>query len=299
MLFTLTLHLENADAFDATYFAELEDFAGRVEAHGGRLTFEPRSPVTQAAAGPPPLLDWRTLEARGHSVGSHAAIGGTQAMPLDVFSAQAALAFDTLAPHVDRLDHVSGNCGDVDWVSGVVAAGFRATTAATVGCLLSIPEDARPTGYASLSCSGADDASCHAPYPSELVERIHPWRARDGATWLTDDPAGELVVFPSSGSLPCLEEEAQNPNQLVPCTLTAEDVSRALADLDAAIVAAGPDQLATYYWVWGSFGLSADEAPVFEDLLVELDQRVASGQIAWASLGEMLAAYEAWESVHR
>lgn len=293
---TLTLHLENK-TFDAAYFASLNAFAQKFEAHGGKLTFEPRDPVVKAASGPPALQDWKALEARGHSVGSHAGIGGVDATPLDTFTAQATLRYTQLAPQVTRLDHVSGNCGNVDWVKGVIDAGFKATTATTVLCLYSMAPADRPAEYQALNCNGATDPTCHSSYPTAVAERIHPWRALSGAQWLTDDPNGKLVIFPGSGSLPCLEEEATSTGQSLPtCTLTQEDVTRALSDLDAAILARDSARLNTFYWVWGSWSLTSGEEPVLEALLSAIDTRVQEGKVKWANLSDMLDAYEAWEA---
>lgn len=298
VLLTITLHLENS-TFDAAYFAALDAFAATFEAHGGRLTFEPRDMVVAAAAGPPTLLDWKALEARGHSVGSHAAIGGTKPISLDMFTAQAKMRHDQLAPRVGRLDHISGNCGAVDWVKGVVDAGFTATTAATVLCLYSMDPADRPAPFMDLNCSGPTDPLCHQSYPTDLPARLHPWRAASGADWLSDDPAGALVVIPGSGTLPCLQEEAESPGDVLPmCDLTAADLDLALADLDAAIALADPDLVNTFYWVWGSWSLDPAEAPVLEDFLAEIDARVAQGQVQWASVGDMLDAHAAWVAAH-
>jgi hypothetical protein len=295
----LTLHLENK-TFDTAYFASLDAFARTLEAHGGKVTFEPRDQVVTAAAGPPQLFDWRAMEARGHTIGSHAAIGGTTATPLSTFTAQARMRFQQLAPRVNRLDHVSGNCGSVDWVAGVADAGFKFTTATTVLCLYSIPAQDRPAPYQSLACNGATDPVCHAPYPSAVQDKLHPWRVASGSNWLSDDPNGPLVVFPGSGSLPCLEEEATSSGQSLPtCTFTDEDVTRALAELDEAIAHREADRLNTMYWVWGSWSLSAAEQPVLERFLAAVDERIARGEVQWASLGAMYDAYLEWEHAHR
>jgi len=296
---TLTLHLENK-TFDAAYFTSLDNFAKSFESHGGRLTFEPRNEVVMAAAGPPMLLDWKTLEGRGHAVGSHAGIGGTTPIAVQAFTLQARMRYEQLAPRVLRLDHISGNCGNVDWVKGVVDAGFSATTAATVLCLYSMAPADRPAPYMNLDCSGATDPVCHKPYPSELPARMHPWRAASGAKWLTDDPAGKLVIFPGSGTLPCLEEEATTSGPGLPmCTFTMADVTRALADLDVALGMLDPNRLNTFYWVWGSWSLSATEQPVLDAFLTAIDQRVATGKLQWSNLGRMHDHYKEWEKTHR
>jgi hypothetical protein len=299
LLVGMTLHLENK-TFDSAYFASLDSFAKTFEGHGGRLTLEPRESCVTAAGGSPALFDWKTLEARGHSVGSHAAIGGVNPMSVADFTADAKARYDQLKPKVNRLDHVSGNCGDVDWVKGVVDAGFSATTAATVMCMYPMPAASRPAPYQTFSCTAPTDPVCHTAYPTDPAQRIHPWRVSSGATWLTDDPAGKLVIFAGSGSLPCLEEEATSTGAGLPkCTFTQEDVTRALATLDTAIGLVDPAKVNTFYWVWGSWALSAQEQPVLEAFLAEVDKRVAKGQVKWSSIGTMLDTYVAWEKTHR
>lgn len=299
LMLGMTLHLENK-TFDSAYFAALDGFAKSFEAHGGKLTFEPRDTVVTAAAGPPQLLDWKTLEARGHSVGSHAGIGGTMATTLATFTAQATMRYNQLLPRLNRLDHVSGNCGNVDWVTGIADAGFKFTTAATVLCLYSMQPADRPAPYQTLNCSGATDPVCHKSYPSALSGRIHPWRAQDAGHWLTDSATGRIVVVPGSGTLPCLQEEATSSGTGLPtCTLTQEDVTRALADLDGAIALSDANQINSMYFVWGSWSISAAEQPVLDSFLAEVDKRIAKGQVRWSTLPAIYDAFLAWEKTHR
>lgn len=299
LLLGMTLHLENK-TFDAAYFASLDAFAKTFEAHGGRLTFEPRDQVVTAAAGPPQLFDWKTLEARGHAIGSHAAIGGTTATPLATFTTQARMRYQQLQPRVTRLEHISGNCGNVDWITGIADAGFKFTTAATVLCLYSMLPADRPASYQNLNCSGATDPVCHTSYPEDRVGRIHPWRAQDGGHWLTDSRQGRVVIVPGSGTLPCLEEEATASGGSLPtCTLTAQDVTRAMADLDAVLPLLDPARVNSLYWVWGSWSLSSQEQPVLESFLSAVDTRIASGQVKWASLTTIYDTFLAWEKTPR
>lgn len=295
----MTLHLENK-TFDAAYFSQLDSFAKIFESHGGKLTLEPRSEVVTAAIGPPQLFDWKQLEARGHSVGSHAAIGGTTVTPLATFTSQAKMRYDQLLPRVNRLDHVSGNCGNVDWITGIADAGFKFTTAATVLCLYSMQPADRPTEYQSLNCTSPTDPVCHRSYPSDLAKRVHPWRAQDSGHWLTDSKSGRIVLVPGSGTLPCLQEEATTSGGgLASCTLTQEDVTRALAELDAAILLLDGNQVNSLYWIWGSWSLSAAEQPVLESFLGEVDKRIAKGQAKWSTLPAIYDAYLDWEKTHR
>lgn len=295
----MTLHLENK-TFDAAYFASLDAFAKSFEAHSGKLTFEPRDTVVSAAAGPPQLWDWKTFEGRGHAVGSHAGIGGTMGQTLSSFTLQAKMRYDQLSPLVKRLDHVSGNCGNVDWITGIADAGFKFSTAATVLCLYSMQPADRPAPYMTLNCSSPTDPTCHKSYPTALAQRIHPWRAQDSGHWLTDSASGRVVIFPGSGTLPCLQEEATSSGTSLPsCTLTQEDVTRAMEELDGAIALSDPNQINSFYWVWGSWSLSAAEAPVLDVFLAEVDKRIAAGKVRWATVPAIYDAYVSWEKTHR
>lgn len=295
----MTLHLENK-TFDKAYFASLDSFAKTFESHGGKLTFEPRSEVVIAAAGPPQLFDWRMIEARGHAVGSHAAIGGTTATPLATFQSQAKMRYDQLLPRVNRLDHISGNCGNVDWITGIADAGFKFSTAATVLCLYSMQPTDRPAEYQALSCTSPTDPVCHKSYPSDLAMRIHPWRAQDSGHWLTDSKTGRIVLIPGSGTLPCLQEEATASGGGLPsCTLTTEDVTRALTELDGAIQLLDVNRVNSFYWIWGSWSLSAAEQPILDSFLSEVDKRIATGQVKWSTLPAIYDAYLDWEKTHR
>ena len=185
-------------------------------------------------------------------------------------------------------------------MTGVIDAGFKATTAATVLCLYSMATADRPSPYQTLACTSATDPTCHQSYPSELSQRIHPWRAASGADWLTDTATGGLVIFPGSGTLPCLEEEATSTSGALPtCTLTQEDVTRALAELDTAIALRDADKLNTMYWIWGSWKISAPEQPVLDSFLAAVDERVSRGEVQWATITQMYDAYVDWERTHR
>ena len=113
---------------------------------------EPRDKAREIlAAGPPMPFDWKTLEARGHAVGSTRPAGLPRRHCHS--SRRRQMRHDQLAPRVNRLDHISGNCGNVDWVVQRRRPNF--TTATTVLCLYSVAAADRPAPYQSLACSGA------------------------------------------------------------------------------------------------------------------------------------------------
>lgn len=291
---TLTLHLENHAPYDAAYFAALDQFAAAFERHGAVLTFEPRQEVVAAADA---ATMFPALEQRGHAFGSHAAIGNGITGSLAPFVAAAEARRVQLEGVVNRVDHISGNCGELDWIGGIATAGFHLTTASTVGCLLSIAPADRPAGFEGLTCTSATDPVCHKPYPNDPGQRLHPWRALDGAHWLTDDPTGPIVMLASNGDLHALVEETTNDPGLP--ELTAQDIALALADLDAAIALADPQRVNSLYWVWGSWNATPIDPALLETFLDAIDARVASGAVRWRTVLTTYDDYLTWEAAHR
>jgi hypothetical protein len=293
----LTVHLENDAPYDAAWASELDRVAGIFEAHGARLTLEPRQEILMGSPEARAVL--ATLAARGHAVGSHAALGEMAGLTQAQFELQLTGRRTALEAVVAPVEHVSGICSSLDFVRAAVAAGFTFTTGATAGCLTAMAPADRPAGYADLTCASLATAACHHYYPTDLATRLHPWRARDAAHWLTDDPAGELVVLSGSGTLPCLEEEAANPDRLSRCTLTDGDGALALAELDEALGLLDPAQVNATYWVWGSFTTTGLDDAVLERFLDAVDERVATGAVRWRTAHEVHEEYLAWEASHR
>lgn len=297
LLLGLTLHLENHAPYDSAYATALQSFATTVSGAGGVLTLEPRQEVLMGGSAVTSAL--AALETAGHTVGSHAATGDESGLTQTQFQTNLLNRRGALLGVVSSVNDVSGICSSLDFVTAAANVGFTFTTSATAQCLLAL--STRPAGYEDLSCASATDARCHAPYPTELTARIHPWRALDGAHWLTDDAAGRLVILPSSGSVPCLAEEATSDGGLTTCRLDDTDVTMALADLDAAIAAVDASRVNTYYWVWGSWDWSstAVDPRALNRLLSEVGRRVTAGAVRWATAQQMYDAYVAWESTHR
>lgn len=296
----MTVHLEEGGAgwqfFDdemyATYTDRLRSYGATFVKHGAKLTFEPREQlVAQVAMRGDSIFD--ELAAMGHSFGSHAAAGAEADLTYESFVATLTDRRESLERVADSVEHVSGNCSELDWVSAVADAGFGFTTGTTVYCLLSMPPDARPPEYQDLECTSAV-GECHASYPSEISERVHPWRPFDGASWLTHNDKGPIVIIPGAGTLPCLEEEAAGTSGA--CTLTDGDVKLSLGEVDQAIGYVDANLVNTFYFVW-SFGIDLEEASL-DAWLTAIDDRVAAGTIVWNTVNEMVQAYVEWEETH-
>ncbi len=291
----ITVHVENG-TFDEAWWRVLEEYAARFEAHGAYLTLEPRNVATEAdARRASPTLP--RLRARGHAVGLHAALGATAGSTYDGFVRELVRQRATLEAHVGPVEHVSGNCASFDWVGGVAEAGFTFATAATVLCLMAIPAAERPPEFRDVTCrTPFDPIECHDPYPSEVFDTAHAWRATSGATWLTDSADGGLVILPGRGTIDCsLEQQRRDPPG--DCVLTDDDIAITMDELDATIASRDPSRPAQLYWVW-SYGRSLD-VDALERFLSAVDERVARGEARWTTAGQVHASFVAWEASHR
>lgn len=290
---TITLHLENHAPYDATYAAELRQFADAFAARGGRLTLEPRRALFMPA-DPAVIETLRQLEAGGHAVGAHAAIGAEDGLSQVDFVTELAAGRAELLDVAARVDHVSGICSPLDFVGAAADAGYAFTTAATVYCLFAMAPEARPEGYEDLVCNGAIDPVCHRSYPDDAALRIRPWRTDTGAQWLTDVPNGRIVLLPGSGSLPCLAEESGGDSLPGDCVLADGDLEIAFADLDASLATRDAAGYFTYYWIWGSWDAASATPEALASLLDGIDERVDAGDLVWANATEMYDGYVAW-----
>lgn len=286
----LTVHLEGWRTSDQAtferYAALLRERAGLFERHGARLTLESKELTTGAIRWSDDILS--ELRDRGHDVAIHADVGGNPALP---YSTEAMTA-DLVAKRAElgqlglRARHVSGICAPQDWVSAVVDSGFEAVTGLVAYCLMSLPESERPSGYEH--CANA--AACHASWPPDTADKLHPYRVESASTWTTpaDDDEGRLTVVPIFGGIHCLAEEAEDPNAQG-CELDLADVDAFEAIMASATSLASPDRVNVVGLNW-SFGDSF-ELEDLERLLVAADAWVARGEARWSTISEVLDLY--------
>ena len=230
------------------------------------------------------------LEDAGHSLGVHADLGGNPAREdfdqarfvRDLTRYRLALEETGVQVH-----HVSGICSHLDWVTAAREAGFKAVTGNVAYCLASLPRDLRPDPF--KDCEGA--GACHQVWPADVEDRIRPWRMKDGATWIEDDPTGEVLLIPTSGALPCFAEERADPGAShTQCEANQEDVDAFSEDLAAAIAAAQPGRTNTYYVVW-SMG-QRPEPELMRAFFAAVQLHVEAGTVRWATVPQMLSAFE-------
>jgi len=261
-------------------------------AGGGVMTSEVRNEYVRTirARNSTLLTD---LEAENHAVGVHADLGGNPRAPgfnQEVFVRRLTTFREMLEATSVQVSHVSGVCSHLNWVKAVQEAGYHAVTGNVAYCLSSLPRTQRPDPYKDCENAGA----CHQVWPEGIEDRIVPWRMKDGLNWTEHDPTGEVIMIPTSGALPCFAEAEANPDEShTRCTAARDDVDAFIRDLQAAIVARSPNTVHTYYLVW-SMGQSP-EIELMEYFFERVQALIATGTVKWATIPEMIAAYNASE----
>jgi hypothetical protein len=228
------------------------------------------------------------MEQRGHGIGVHADTGGQKDYDCDRFAAdlrQERLQLESLGVTVR---HVSGNASHCDWVAATVAADYRFTTGQVAYSVMSMPVEKRPPAYRDCK----SPSTCHQVFPTELADRLHPWRAASGADWTTHDPNGQLVILASSQGLTCMQEELTGQSTKG-CAFAAEDIDYFAQELEKAIALAEKDKVSIFHVSW-SLGSPLDQT-LLEEWLQRIAQYVRTGQVEWKTLPEMYGAYIQWE----
>lgn len=293
LMIGIMVHIETQEAwmnpaFLGPYLDRIRnDFLPLLTAHGARFTWQFRSEIlARIVETDDPILD--ELIAANQGIGVHADKGfPTATQP--IFTADLVQLHDQFAAVVPGIRDVSGICSELDWVTAAADAGFQFVTGTVSYCAMSLPLEDRPPEYADCTAPNL----CHDVFPAEIERRLHPWRMRDGATWLDEDPEGPLVILPGSGGLVCAEEETLDaaPGN---CMHTDADTPIVIADIELALDNRDPDRINAYHLGW-SYGAPLD-LDVADAWLVQLDAHVATGDLAWATFDEMHDAYLAWEA---
>ena len=289
----IMVHLEGwHDDTDKGRFAEhallMRDYAALFEKHGAKLTWESKE-VTEGIIrwGDNVLLE---MQQRGHGVGVHADIGGEKSYDCARFAGDLRAEKVQLESLGVTVRHVSGIVSTCDWVTAAADAGFLFTTGNVAYSVMSMPVEKRPAEYRDCKSPSA----CHDTFPTELADRINPWRAEDGTNWLTDNRKGHLVILPASGGIALMGEEASGA---------------AMKGNEAAIRPGGPRRLllatrrrprarpaGSSQHVLRELELGLHAGPGGAGKVAErLESYVKSGRVKWSTLPEMYDSYVAWE----
>ena len=287
------LHLEGwNDAQNQARFTEhiqiARDYASLFEEYGAKITFETKD-VTEG------ILKWGDnvlleLQQRGHGIGVHADEGGDRDYD------ECAGFAEVLAEEKAQLEslgvtvlHASGVVSKCDWVTATAQAGFQFVTGTVSYAAMSLSADLRPPEYSNC----VTPSKCHDVFPTELEDRIHPWRADDGSNWVLDDPHGQLVILSASQGLTCMQEQLSPSGKTGSCIFAQADIAAYIQQLEQALSLAEPGKVNIFY-VGNSLGARLD-MDLLEAWLQAIDPYVKSGQVQWATLPEMYQAYIASE----
>jgi hypothetical protein len=276
------------ETFKATTTA-LRDVATVFERYKAKLTLESAGATESCLAFGDNVL--KEMEQRGHAIGLHADVGSEANATKDSMVAQ----LNAMRVTLDKLGvtyrHVSGICSRADWVTAAIESGFSFTTGQVGYCALSLqPPSQIPAEL--QSCKVPLD--CHGAYPSELSQRIRPWRMASGDNWLTDNPSGKLVLIPSSEGLPCFEENATGAGGKG-CAIGDGDITAYIAEIDAALKLHKPDGFSTHY-VGVFLGSSFPDVAFWEKFFAALEPYVAAGKVQWMTFPQMFDDYMQWLS---
>ena len=289
LLLTFAWHLEGWNWDDPAVYDQymnvfLPDTHALLDGHGAKATMEVHTDLARNA----PVGAFDSYVAAGHEVAVHADLGGNPNQPYgmpqfvqDLTERKAEL--EGVAPG-GAIRGVSGICSHLNWVAAARDAGFWLISGNVAWCTAAMANP--PPEYAN--CQGAAD--CHDTYPWELADRLQPWRVATVDGWLADDPAGDLVLLPSSGTLPCFAETRGGDPGATGCTFDQDDIDAFIAELDDAVqLHQSEGGVHTLNLVW-SFGQRPD-ATLFGAWLSAIDAYVADGRVSWATATQ---AAEAW-----
>jgi len=288
----LMIHLEgwnneitNQGAFE-DHAAATRLMATTLEKYGAKGTFEARPEFVQASK------NWNDnvlaeLVERGHGVGLHADVGGNverdgldqKGMVSEISKMK--IEFEKLSGIEAR--HVSGVCSSLDWVAASIAAGFEFTTGGVSFCAMSLSEEYQPEEYSNCPTP----SKCHDVFPSEVSDRIHPWRTNSGANWLEHDPEGGLVILASDDVLFGYDENHDDMSQA--------DAEAGIAVLEEALVNVEEGQVNLMYVAWSIGSEDKVASPALEDWLQAVEPYVDAGLVEWATMPEVYDMYIEWE----
>ncbi|HQY86393.1 MAG TPA: hypothetical protein PLN29_15430, partial [Ilumatobacteraceae bacterium] len=196
----LTIHVEgyNDEARDQSEFdahlAVLERLSDLAVAYDVILNFELSTTFVQA------VDRWGSMfieemTAIGHNISQHSGDQSTEGLTGEARVRELVRQRAAIEAHGVQLNYLSGACSaDDDWVESAVAAGFSAATGNVEFCLQSLDDATLPDGMEWIhKCR--NQSVCHDPLHVETARVLHPWTTSSSATWLVDDPAGDLVII--------------------------------------------------------------------------------------------------------
>ncbi|MFH1089148.1 MAG: hypothetical protein V1716_01860 [Candidatus Uhrbacteria bacterium] len=286
----LMVHLEkvNDELTNETSFrnhaAAIRKLAQIFEEHKAKATFESGSRFTQACG------KWndnvlKELYDQGQGIGLHADLGGNDnTLTQEEFTQELGQMKTELEQELGLpVEHVSGICSaSLDWVKGAIDTGFKFTTGTVGFCAMSLPLTERPVEFQNCSVP----TECHGEIPLEIKDRVHPWLTSVAANWLTNDPNGQLAIFPANNIWAAFSSEDENAGRET-FGFDERDIEIYFEKLDEALKYAADDQTNMFYVGW-SIGTDEEiKEELFDQFFAELQPYIDSGQVQWKTFPEM------------
>ena len=292
----LSVHLEgyplgnrrtgyNQEVYDR-YAERILAYSNLANEYGMPLTWETANLIGPSGTFEPNVL--HELYERGDGVGLHADLGGGPATAVSVETLTIQLRM--LRTEMESLGvpivHASGICSELDWVTVARRAGVDATSGVVNYCLKSLPLDQQPAEV--RSCAGPGDGVCHDPYPGDIPDALHPWRAADGSSWTTPSDQGLLIV-PTLGTIHGLYESTLPDQPHTGNQMSIEDVGVAHQLIEQAVASRSPTEVNVVFFVW-SFGQAIDH-DLLRAFFEGLQAHVESGDLVWVTMPDLIDLY--------
>ena len=232
------------------------------------------------------------LHDRGHGVGVHADRGfypPGSGYTLGQFTSEIKEMRENLEDIVDfPVQHVSGICSDLDWAKAATDAGYVFTTGGVGYCAQSMPLNLRPAEYRNCK----NPAQCHGNMPSDMADRINPWRISTAkGDWTLDSPDGKLVYFASDSGIKNLYEETLDASQTHgDYEYSEEDIDILIEKVEEAIALSDADKVNIIYFSL-SIGAADVDTGFYTKMFQALQPYVDSGQLEYKTINEMYEQY--------
>ena len=281
----LTIHVEgyNDEARDQSEFdahlAVLERLSDLAVAYDVILNFELSTTFVQA------VDRWGSMfiedmTAIGHNISQHSGDQSTEGLTGEARVRELVRQRAAIEAHGVQLNYLSGACSaDDDWVESAVAAGFSAATGNVEFCLQSLDDATLPDGMEWIhKCR--NQSVCHDPLHVETARVLHPWTTSSSATWLVDDPAGDLVIIISDESDGFVAMSQTGDADL---TLSLQQWT-SMIDGYLAVAVAGQVNVVNMVLSVGS----TPDWDTAEAMFAEAQARQSAGQISWANLSDVV-----------
>lgn len=281
----MTIHVErhpievrNEAYFDA-HVAILEQLAKLATAYGVVLNFELSTEFVQAVdAWDSTFIE--DMSAVGHAIAQHSGDQSTDGLTGAARVAELVRQRNAIEAHGVQVNYLSGGCSADDWVEAAISAGFSAVTGNVEYCLKSLDDETLPAGMDWIHrCD--NQSICHDPLHVGTARVLHPWTTSSSATWLVDDPTGDLVIISSdeADGFVAMSQDGDSDLSL--------SLDQWTALLDSYVAATVPGQVNVVNMV-----LSVGPEPdwdLIESMFAQALTRQEAGLLSWANLGEVVA----------